>query len=441
LKKVGIIMSTTDFNKLSRELAGQGGIAGSVLLLLIILLVLISIMWAYFTELDNVTRGQGKIVSSMQNQLVQASERGVLSKSFIEEGQKVSVGQLLVEIDPVDAKTAFDQAEQTLASLKIQRERLFAEISGDELEFANELVQLAPTVTRSEKALFNSRKAELASKISVLQQRLNQRDEQIQEINVNIQTARETLELVDKQIAIIEPLVNASLASETDLLSLRRQAKDFEGKSESYVASLQRAKSSIVEVEQEIKSAKQSFATNSQSELAKITSEIAAVESRIPALEDRLVRTKVKSPVEGIVNRLNFKTLGGFVTPGDVIAEIVPTGEDLIVEGLIDPKDIAYINPGQKVRISLTAYDASRYGTLDGIVLKVSADASLDQNLGISAYTVDISIDSELFEDDNSAVEILPGMVASVEVLAGKRSVLEYIWQPMAKVKERAFRD
>lgn len=434
-------MSTTDFNKLSRELAGQGGIAGSVLLLLIILLVLILIVWAYFTELDNVTRGQGKIVSSMQNQLVQASERGVLSKSFIEEGQKVSVGQVLVEIDPVDAKTAFDQAEQSLASLKIQRERLFAEISGDGLEFDNELVQLAPTVTRSEKALFNSRKAELASKISVLQQRLNQRNEQIQEINVNIQTARDTLELVDKQIAIIEPLVKASLASETDLLSLRRQAKDFEGKSESYVASLQRAKSSIVEVEQEIKSAKQSFATNSQSELAKITSEIAAVESRIPALEDRLVRTKVKSPVEGIVNRLNFKTLGGFVTPGDVIAEIVPTGEDLIVEGLIDPKDIAYISPGQKVRISLTAYDASRYGTLDGIVLKVSADASLDKSLGISAYTVNISIDSELLEDDNSAVEILPGMVASVEVLAGKRSVLEYIWQPMAKVKERAFRD
>ena len=137
-------MSTTDFNKLSRELAGQGGVAGSVLLLLIILLVFISIVWAYFTELDNVTRGQGKIVSSMQNQLVQASERGVLRKSFIEEGQKVSVGQVLVEIDPVDAKTAFDQAEQTLASLKIQRERLFAEISGNELEFANETTSAAP---------------------------------------------------------------------------------------------------------------------------------------------------------------------------------------------------------------------------------------------------------------------------------------------------------
>jgi adhesin transport system membrane fusion protein len=434
-------MSTTDFNKLSRELSGQGGIAGSLLLFLIMLLVVLSIIWAYFTELDNVTRGQGKIVSSMQNQLVQASERGVLSKSFIEEGQKVSMGQVLVEIDPVDAKTAFDQAEQTLASLKIQRQRLFSEISGEELIFDIALVQLAPTVTRSEKALFKARNAELQSKIAVLQQKLNQRNEQIQEINVNIQTAEDTLTLVEKQIAIIEPLVNASLASETDLLSLRRQAKDFEGKSESYVASLQRAKSSIIEVEQQILSAKQSFATNSQSELAKITSEIASIESRIPALEDRLVRTKIKSPVEGIVNRLNVKTLGGFVAPGDVIAEIVPTGEDLIVEGLIDPKDIAYIRPGQKVRISLTAYDASRYGTLDGVVLKVSADAFLDQALGLTAYKVDISIDSSLFEDDGSAVEILPGMVASVDVLAGKRSVLEYIWQPMAKVKERAFKD
>ncbi len=434
-------MSTTDFNKLSRQLSGQSGLAGSMLLLIIITLVLISIIWAYYTELDNVTRGQGKIVSSMQNQLVQASERGVLSKRFIEEGQKVTVGQILVEIDPVDAKTAFDQAEQTLASLKIQRERLFAEISGEILKFDPDLMDLAPTVIRSEEALFNARKADISSKISVLQQKLNQRNEQISEINVNIQTANETLILVEKQIAIIEPLVKASLASENDLLTLKRQAKDFEGKSESYIASLKRAKSSINEVEQEIKSAQQSFVTNSQGELAKITSEIVAIESRIPALKDRLIRTKVKSPVEGIVNRINFETLGGFVTPGDVIAEIVPTGEDLIVEGLIDPKDIAYISPGQNVRISLTAYDASRYGTIDGVVLKVSADASLDQALGITAYTVDISIDSQLFEDDGSAVEILPGMVASVDVLAGKRSVLEYIWQPMTKVKERAFRD
>jgi len=165
------------------------------------------------------------------------------------------------------------------------------------------------------------------------------------------------------------------------------------------------------------------------------------VESRIPALEDRLARTQLKSPVDGVINRLNFETLGGFVKPGDIVLEIVPTGDDLIVEGKIDPKDIAYIQPKQAVRISLTAYDASRYGTIDGEVLKVSADAVEDKATGATYYLVDVSIDTTLYEDDGSEIEILPGMVASVDVLAGKRTILDYLWQPMAKVKERAFTD
>jgi adhesin transport system membrane fusion protein len=175
--------------------------------------------------------------------------------------------------------------------------------------------------------------------------------------------------------------------------------------------------------------------------LAQIVSQIAEVESRLPALEDRVSRTQVKSPVNGIVNRLNFRTLGGFIQPGDVLLELVPTGDDLIVEGKIDPKDIAYIRPGQDVRISLTAYDAARYGTIDGKVRKVSADAVTDGSTGLTAYIVETSIDSQLFEDDGSIVEVLPGMIASMDVLAGKRTILEYLWQPMAKIKERAFTD
>ena len=186
---------------------------------------------------------------------------------------------------------------------------------------------------------------------------------------------------------------------------------------------------------------KQNYFTKSQSELSKIIAEIAEIESRVPALEDRVKRTKLYAPVKGVINRINFKTLGGFVSSGDVILEIVPTGDDLIVEGKIDPKDIAYIQPDQDVRISLTAYDASRYGTIDGKVLKVSADAVEDKSTGLSFYIVDTSIDSNLYEDDGSEVEILPGMVASVDVLAGKRTILDYIWNPMAKVKERAFTD
>ena len=274
-----------------------------------------------------------------------------------------------------------------------------------------------------------------------MQQQLNQRNQQTQEINVAIKNSDDTLKLVQEQIAIIAPLVDNGLSPETELIALKRQAKEFEGQRDSAKASLERIQSSIFEVQEQMVAGTQSYITQSQSELSKIISSIAEVESRLPALEQRVYRTQVKSPVEGIINQLNFRTIGGFITPGDIIAEVVPTGDDLVVEGKIDPKDIAYISPGQDVRISLTAYDASRYGTIDGKVIKVSPDAVQDRSSGLSYYNVDVSIDGHLFEDDGSAVEVFPGMVASLDVLAGKRTVLEYIWQPMAKIKERAFKD
>ena len=431
----------TNFQTLSRELSGSTGIFGSLLLFVIISLVAILVFWASVTELDNVTRGQGKIVSSIQNQIVQSSEQGVIKARYVEEGQVVESGDILFEIDPIDAKTTYDQALQRLSSLKIQEIRLAAEVLNQKPYFSEDLIKKASTVVTGERALYVARKADLNAKLSVLKQQLVQREQQIEEIKVNVLTAEDTIKLLEKQVSIIEPLVKSGLSPETELLALQRQLKDFEGKKAVSSASLLRIKSSIVEVESEISSVKQNYATASQSELSKIISEIAEVESLIPAYEERVKRTKLYAPVKGVINRINFKTLGGFVSTGDTILEMVPTGDDLIVEGKIDPKDIAYIKPDQDVRISLTAYDASRYGTIDGKVLKVSADAVEDRATGLSFYVVDVSIDSNLYEDDGSTVEVLPGMVASVDVLAGKRTILDYIWNPMAKVKERAFTD
>ena len=434
-------MPATDFNKLSKELSGSTGILGSLLLFVIIALICILLFWANVTELDNVTRGQGKIVSSLQNQLVQASEGGVIKARFVETSQKVEKGELLFEIDPIDAKTSYDQALQRLTSLRIQEIRLSSEVLGEEPEFSGNLVDMSPTVVTVEKALFSARKADLNAQLSVLKQQLTQRKQQLNEVDVTIETTSETLQFVEKQISIVEPLVKLQQYPETELLTLQRQAKDFEGKIESAIASKYRFQTSILEVQDQISSVKQSYTTKSQSELSEIISQIAEVDSRIPALKDRVARTQLKSPVQGVINRLNFETIGGFVKPGDIILEIVPTGDDLIVEGKIDPKDIAYIQPKQAVRISLTAYDASRYGTIDGEVLRVSADAVEDKATGLSHYLVDVSIDSTLYEDDGSEIEILPGMVASIDVLAGKRTIFDYIWQPMLKVKERAFTD
>ncbi len=434
-------MTTTDFDKLSKELSGKGGVFGSLLLFIIILLIVTLIVWANFTELDNVTRGSGRVVSSLENQTVQASDSGVIQARYIEKGQTVKKSDVLFEIDPIESKTALERSMQKLASLRIQSVRLFAEISNEQLIFTDDLMKLAPSVVASEKSLYLARRADLVAQLAVLERQLAQRNQQIEEINVQTRTAVETLALVEDQIAILEPMVKAGLSPETELLSLRRQARDFEGKKNSAEASLIRSRSSIYEVEDKIKATKQEYKTKSQGELAAIISEIAEVESQLPALNDRVKRTQIKSPVDGIVNQIQFVTLGGFIRPGEALVTLVPIGDTLIVEANIDPKDIAYIEPNQKVRISLTAYDASRYGTIDGKIIQVSPDAVKDQATGAFSYIVQVSIDSILFEDDGSQVEVIPGMVASIDILAGKRSVLEYFWRPIVKVKERAFRD
>ena len=212
-------MPATDFNKLSKELSGSSGFFGSFLLFIIIALVAILLFWANVTELDNVTRGQGKIVSSLQNQLIQTSEGGVIKARFVETGEKVSKDDILFEIDPIDAKTSYDQALQRLASLKIQESRLSAEVLGEEPKFEKDLQEMAPTVVTVEKALYSARKADLNAQLSVLKQQLTQRKQQLNEVDVTIETTRDTLTFVEKQISIIEPLVKLQQYPETELLS------------------------------------------------------------------------------------------------------------------------------------------------------------------------------------------------------------------------------
>ena len=213
-------MASADFKKLSREMSGSSGFFGSILLVTVIALVVVVIFWASKTELDNVTRGQGKIVSSIQNQVVQATEEGVIKSRHVEEGQKVNANELLFKIDPIEAKSSYEQALQRLASLSIQEIRLSAEVLGNEPIFSDDLKEKSSTVVVGERALFAARRADLNAQLAVLNQQLLQRTQQIEEINVNIKTAEETLELLEKQISIIEPLVKSGLSPETELLTL-----------------------------------------------------------------------------------------------------------------------------------------------------------------------------------------------------------------------------
>lgn len=434
-------MSEVDFKSLAKEMSGKQKSSSSILLLSIITLVAVIMLWAATTELDNVTRGAGKTISEAQNQLVQSSEPGVLRRRYFNEGDFVSKGAVLFDIDPVDAKTQLDQAQKRLSSLRIRSTRLKAEIDGTVPNYASELIEAAPSSVSTELALFRARLDDLNAQSQILEQRRLQKLNEIQELKIKYQTASNGLDLIRRQIKTIEPLVKTGLAPETRLITLQREEETALGQANSAESGQNRIQSALDEIDEQFKAEKQAYITSALTDLSSIESEISELDARIPALESRVERTTVRSPVDGVINRINYVTEDAYVNTGDVLLELVPTGSALIVETKVDPKDIAEIVEGQDVKISLTAYDPSRYGRIDGKVLGVSADALSDTQTGQQFYLVDVSIDGILYEKDGTEVTILPGMVASIDVLSGKRTILEYFWQPIARTKDKALRE
>ena len=435
-------MSVTDFRKLSREMSGREGASNSLILIVVIALLVSGGVWANMTELDNVTRGEGRVVSAMQNQNVQAAEGGVILSRQVSEGDYVNAGEILFEIDPIDASAEFNRNAQRVAALQVREIRMRAEIAGTEPEFPADLRARAASVVASEESVFQARLAELEGRLSILQQRQMQREQDLREATVSQETSERTEELLEREIALMEPLVAQSIAPETRLLELRRELERNRGAQQSAAAAVSRAQSSIEEIEREKLNARDEYLSTAMSELASTVAEMAELDEIMPSLQERVGRTVIRAPVEGIVNRLNFRTIGGYVNRGDLLVELVPAGDDLIIEARIAPQDISRIRMDDAVRIRFSAFDSTRYGTVDGRVMRISADAVADEaNNGGSHYLIDVAIEGELIDDAGTSVTFIPGMTATVDVLSGTRTVLEYLWNPIARVQELALRD
>lgn len=436
-------MSDTDFKTLSREMAGRQGLTGSTILFTIFILIGLLLYWASWAELDSVTRGEGRIVSSVQNQLVQASEGGVILRRFVSENSAVSANDILFEIDPVDASSELNRLGQRLAAFKIKEERLRAEINGAEFLISAELNARSPMVALTEESLFIARRTELDGQLAVLEQRLQQRQQDLTSAKTSVGTAQRTAALLEEEISVVEPLVRDKIAPATRLLELQRQLEQILGEKDRSLVAIEQATSGLAELQMEMKNASSNYQLRAMDELNTVVAEQSELEESLPRLEERVSRTVIRAPLDGVVSRLNFRTPGGFVNTGDVMLELVPTGKALIIEAKIMPKDISRISVDDSVRIRLSAYDSAKYGTVEGRMVRISPDAVVDEQSGnASHYLVDVSIEGTLIIDGSEEpVTLIPGMTATVDVLSGKRSVLEYIWQPMARVQELALRD
>lgn len=434
-------MSAVDFKAMAREMSGQDSSRNSIIMLVVIALLVVVVVWANLTELDNVTRGEGRVISAIQNQNVQASEGGVILRRYVSEGSQVSAGDVLFEIDPIDANSELNRILQRRSALQIKELRLRSEIADEELVIANELRAQSPSVAASEESLFQARRTELAGALAILEQRLVQRQQELLDAQVSIETLENTQVLISQEIDIMEPLVRQAIAPETRLLELRRELEQSRGSLARARTSETAARAGISEIENEIRNRQDDYMLSSMQEISSAVAELSELAEALPALEERVGRTVVRAPVTGIINQLNFRTPGGYVNRGDIMVELVPTEDGLAIEAQIKPADISNIRLDDLVRIRFSAYDASRYGTVDGRVIRISPDAVQDRDTGETNYLIDVQIEGEILLETGEPVTFLPGMTATVDVLSGKRTVMEYIWQPVARVQELALRD
>ena len=414
--------------------------AGHLLYVIAALIVLL-ITWAAFAEIATVTRGQGKVIPSQQLQVIESYEGGIVRVIAVREGDVVKPGQLLMELDPTIALSEFDRSSQQYYALRARIVRLSAEVDGDAPVFGDELRAQAPDVVAAEEALFEGRTASRAAELRVLERQMFQRRQELREARSRARTLESSLTLIGSELEITEPLVARRLEPQKSLLELRRRQNELSGQFATETLAIARLEAAIAEVADPRTAFLSALRREALAELSQATASLSELQPALPAMRTRLERTEIRSPVRGVVNRLLLTTIGGVAKPGEPLLEIVPMDDTLLVEALVSTKDIAFLRPGDPARVRLTAYDFARYGSLDAHLVNIGADAIEDQQSGQLHYVMRVRTEGTFQDVDGRPLPVIPGMMAEVDVLTGQRTILDYFLKPVAKVREKAFRE
>lgn len=431
-----------DLDALAREMQGRTPLGASALLFTIVGVIVAAFFWASVTSIDDVTRAPGKVVPAGDVQVVQASEEGLIRQVFVAEGQEVAAGDPLVELDALVQTSQLDRETQRALALEARIARLSAEIEGRDLTFPQGLDEDAPELAASERALHFGRAANLAAQVAVLDRQRQQRLQEEDVARIEIGTAERSLLIAAEERSLLEPLVARGLEPRTTLLALRQREEDLAGRIAGARAKLLGVGAALSEIDDTVAATRSRFQAEALAELADATAELASLRPALPALQSLADRAVLRAPLRGIVNRLHRRTLGGTVRLGEDLIEIVPIDDRLLVEAYVLPQDIAFLSEGQPVRVKLSAYDFTRYGALDGAITRIGANAvRRDERDQAEVFVVMVQTTGAILDADGAQVRILPGMTAEIDILAGQRRVIDYLLQPLERVRDRAFRE
>ncbi|OCJ18005.1 secretion protein HylD [Rhizobium sp. AC44/96] len=411
------------------------------ILALVALVIASFIAWAAIADVNEIARGEGKVIPVSKTQIIQASEPGVVQQIAVVLGQVVRKGQLLVQLDNTTTTSSLGESVAKARALGAKVARLKLEEAGDyESPFVcpAEILSVAKDVCANETQLLAADRASYKNKLGVLQERVRQRENELNEAHANIDRLVQNIDGAQRQYDLISPLAKKKLVAETEVLKTERDLTDQQGQLKVYQESLDRLQAAVQEAKLQLGDLALELRQQALTDKAQALAELSVVDETIRGASDRVKRTDIRSPVDGIVNTLEVNTIGAYVDPGRVIAGIVPTADTLLVEAKISPRDVAFVRRGQKAVVKITAYDFSIFGGLEGVVENISADSLVEKEKGETYYLVQVKTDRSELERNGKSYPIIPGMVASVEIMTGNKTVLSYLMKPINKARTEA---
>ena len=403
-------------------------------------LMLTALVWAKFAVLEEVTMGEGKAIPSSKVQVIQNLEGGIVTEIFVREGQLVNKGETLLRLDDTRFRSNKGESEVDRFTLTAQVERLSAEAEGRPFKLPAEVIAKAPQVAADELALYQSRQQRLRSEQRTLNEQLRQRTQELAEFRAKQDQYRSSLGLVQQELNMSTPLVTSGAVSPVEILRLRRSAVEIRGSMDATTLAIPRADSAINEIKSKVQESEFAFRSDASKELNEKRSDLAKITATSIAIDDRVTRTTVVSPVRGIVKMLKVNTIGGVVQPGSDLVEIVPLEDNLLIEAKVRPQDVAFLHPGQKAMVKFSAYDYTIYGGLPAKLELIGADTTTDDK-GNSFYLIQVRTDRNHLGSDAKPLLIIPGMTATVDIITGEKSVLDYLLKPVLKARTEALRE
>ena len=406
----------------------------------VMILLALSIGWANFATLDEVSIATGEVVPAGRIRVIQHLEGGIIQEIYVTEGDTVREGQTLLQLDLASGGTNQEELQVRIDSERLVKARLEAEATGSELNFPEDVAMRRPAIVAAQRQAYEARRRELSSTIQVMREQVKQRVLEVEELTARSRAVKSNYRLALERLKMSKSLLAEGLTAKMEHLELEAEVENLDGEMKSLRPSLPKVEAAVEEARQRQQETESRFRREAQDQLGKIEENIARVTELLSDATAQGIRAEIKSSINGVVKNMRYNSIGNVVKPGEPIMELVPTGDRLVVEAKLNPIDRGYVNEGQAATVKISTYDFARYGGLEGIVIRVAPDSSTDED-GAPYFRVVVQTDKNFLGLREGNLPITPGMQATVDIHTGEKSVMDYLVKPVLKLRHEAFRE